>query len=175
MVPLENGVYYFEIEIEHETECFQDIGMRFCEEHVSLDGMLGCGEKSWGYHGYAGHIHACGQTERSSFSPRFGHGDTVGCGVNFHQGIAFYTLNGDVIGKAFQGIKGKLYPAISAHLMHDGGVLTAKFWSENEHQNKTFVYKGSLSDPRTLEEPKTPLESFEASKNRGAKEDEDDS
>lgn len=59
--------------------------------------------------------------------------------------------------------------------MHDGGVLTAKFWSENEHQNKTFVYKGSLSDPRTLEEPKTPLESFEASKNRGAKEDEDDS
>jgi Ran-binding protein 9/10 len=99
MVPLENGVYYFEIEIEHETECFQDIGMRFCEEHVSLDGMLGCGEKSWGYHGYAGHIHACGQTERSSFGPRFGHGDTVGCGVNFHQGIAFYTLNGDVIGR----------------------------------------------------------------------------
>ena len=60
--------------------------------------MLGRIDKSWGYHGDDGNI-IDGQCPAKLFGPKFGDGDTIGCGVNFVEEIAFYTKNGDIIGK----------------------------------------------------------------------------
>lgn len=151
--------------------------------------MLGWKDKAWGYHGDNGYIYSDRPDFGDPFGPEFGDEDTIGCGVNFKEGIAFYTRNGEVIGKssyllyskchfrsyflhmdfrspfavgrllitsepgrAFQDIKGKLYPAVSANLSLVGCVMTAKFWNKRGKGNEDFVYKGSLTDEKTLKE-----------------------
>jgi hypothetical protein len=47
------------------------------------------------------------------YGPKYSSGDVIGCGVNFRTGCAFFTKNGNHLGKAFDGIKGtQLYPSV---------------------------------------------------------------
>lgn len=47
------------------------------------------------------------------YGPQFTTNDTIGCGVNFRTGTAFFTKNGVDQGIAFRDIKSpKLYPAV---------------------------------------------------------------
>lgn len=59
--------------------------------------MLGWEEGSWGYHGDDGLIFY--NTEHGQYGETYDTNDVIGCGVNFDEKIAFYTKNGNIIGK----------------------------------------------------------------------------
>ncbi|KAJ3177198.1 hypothetical protein HDU85_005976 [Gaertneriomyces sp. JEL0708] len=47
-------------------------------------------------------------------------GDVVGCGYCFEKGEIFFTHNGRLIGNAFSGVKGNLYPTVGLHVPEEG-------------------------------------------------------
>lgn len=64
-----------------------------------------------------------------------------------------------ITGQAFKGIKGKLYPAVSANQSMKGAKLSATFWrgSKDDYKFKDF------GDPRTRQPPKASSEKNEES------------
>jgi hypothetical protein len=109
---------------------------------------------------------------RDPWGPGYTTGDVIGCGVNFEKEIAFYTKNGDVLGeslysalqrkfllltgllgRAFTGIRGKLYPAISLDTTQKNVAVSVTFWDGTADQKDVFKYKGSWEDPATLKPP----------------------
>eukprot|EP00537_Pseudo-nitzschia_pungens_P013283 CAMPEP_0172392726 /NCGR_PEP_ID=MMETSP1061-20121228/8762_1 /TAXON_ID=37318 /ORGANISM="Pseudo-nitzschia pungens, Strain cf. pungens" /LENGTH=666 /DNA_ID=CAMNT_0013123609 /DNA_START=130 /DNA_END=2127 /DNA_ORIENTATION=+ len=79
--------------------------------------MPGWDRQSYGYHGDDGGIfHASGGMLKE-FGPKYGPGDTVGCGVDYVSKGIFYTLNGRFLGYAWEDIrdsilKKDLYPVV---------------------------------------------------------------
>lgn len=59
--------------------------------------MLGWQEGAWGYHSDDGKVFESGVG--MPYGQGFDEGSVVGCGVNFKKGTAFYTQDGQVIGK----------------------------------------------------------------------------
>lgn len=132
-------ISYFEVSIESPPEKSEKVSFRF-ENHLNdsfpqttktdcivvglatrrfcvSNRMAGWDDRSYGYHSDDGGIfHKHGQMVRS-YGPRFGVGDTVGCGVDYqHRGI-FFTLNGKFLGYAFENLSMKklneeLYPVV---------------------------------------------------------------
>ncbi|KAK1240317.1 hypothetical protein MKX08_007759, partial [Trichoderma sp. CBMAI-0020] len=119
-----NQLYYFEIEV---MEGAKDniIGVGFCEEYVLLDEMLGSDVGSWGYRGNDGVTYS--SNGGVNYGQQYSEEDIVGCGVDFDQEVAFFTLNGKYLGIAFEGIKGKLYPAVSFDFASEGCRVMANF------------------------------------------------
>lgn len=71
----------------------------FCDERTPLGGVqLGWQETSWGYHGRNGSTFHGSSLRSTSFGEVYGKGDVIGCGVNFAKDVAFYTMNGEIIG-----------------------------------------------------------------------------
>jgi hypothetical protein len=76
------------------------IGIGFCVlgPDLFLGGMPGWTFGSCGYHGDDG-----GKLNGSGiplpYGPTYGKGDVVGCGVNFNDNSAFFTKNGQHLGK----------------------------------------------------------------------------
>lgn len=88
------------------------IGVGFCTRKVILNRLPGWEPESWGYHGDDGNSFCCMGTGKP-YGPQFTTNDTIGCGVNFRTGTAFFTKNGVDQGIAFRDIKSpKLYPAV---------------------------------------------------------------
>jgi len=104
------GIFYFEVEILSKGKEGY-IGIGFCKETVKLNRLPGWETDSWGYHGDDGHSFCCQGTGKK-YGPQFTAGDIIGCGVNFRDGTAFYTKNGNDLGVAFKDIKGKLFPFV---------------------------------------------------------------
>ena len=137
--------------------------------------MLGRKDAAWGYHGDDGRLFGGELSTRGGtpYGPTFSEGDTVGCGVNFDTGTAFYTKNGEIIGQccpffwynlpslhwkltlnpgqAFTNIIGKLYPAVSMDLKMEGLKITARFPDDSDSLD-SFRFQGSRKDPKTFEE-----------------------
>lgn len=88
--------------------------------------------ESWAYHGDDGNAF-CSQSSGKVYGPPFTLDDTIGCGVNFRNGTAFFTKNGDhlsklcevtnskvrelasntpQLGTAFREVRGRLFPSI---------------------------------------------------------------
>lgn len=66
--------------------------------------MVGWDSYSYGYHGDDGGVfHDTGHMLRE-YGPRFGAGDTVGCGIDYHRNVIFFTLNGRFLGDAFHNL-----------------------------------------------------------------------
>lgn len=95
-----------------------------------MPGWPGNGAPTWGYHGDDGHKFARSGSG-DEYSVRYGPGDIVGCGVNFTDGIIFYTKNGTLLRKdsetltvwsfadvaslatAFEDVRGRLFPTLA--------------------------------------------------------------
>ncbi|UKZ61579.1 uncharacterized protein TrAtP1_002838 [Trichoderma atroviride] len=117
MWPQQDGVYYFEIKIEHEGDGSGRFAIGFCGEHTPLGGpQLGREKVSWGYNGDSGETYQCGVQTPTPFGEVYGEGDVIGCGVNFDKDIAFYTLNGEIIGKY---INSPSFPSKDVHSTND--------------------------------------------------------
>lgn len=74
--------------------------------------LSGWEEHSWGYHAENGKVYSGPGTE-TSYGPTYGTGDIIGCGVDFRDMSAFYTINGIYLGVAFKKIKEiDIYPFV---------------------------------------------------------------
>ncbi|OAA42539.1 Concanavalin A-like lectin/glucanase [Cordyceps fumosorosea ARSEF 2679] len=114
-MPLQCGIYYFEVQILSARRDDIHIGIGFSTTSASTARPVGWEPESWGYHADDGRCFA-GNNVGRPFGPKFGAGDVVGCGVNFRDRTAFFTRNGLKIGTAFHDVtatKTKLFPAVS--------------------------------------------------------------
>lgn len=131
-------IAYFEVSIlKPDENSVEDVEMRFrprspshrtshsdcvavglaMKEFQVQSRMPGWDRVSFGYHGDDGGIfHASGGMQKE-FGPKFGAGDTVGCGVDYISKSIFYTLNGKFLGYAWENVsdsilENDLYPAV---------------------------------------------------------------
>ncbi|KAI0403546.1 ankyrin repeat-containing domain protein [Xylaria palmicola] len=154
MVPIfKERIYYFEIKLTkvQEKGC---LAVGFCEDIHPIDRHLGWEPGSWGFHSGNGCLYQQGKHNWRGlkYSTRYQTKDTIiGCGVNFEQNSAFFTVDGKIIGRAFQDIRGKLYPAISFDIGVLGWEIDAVFPDKNG-ECPDFAFKGDLEDPDTLKD-----------------------
>ncbi|KAJ1458449.1 hypothetical protein M885DRAFT_512882 [Pelagophyceae sp. CCMP2097] len=120
---------YFEVEVEargngNDSGC---VAIGLCKRGFpGRNRQPGWCRRSWGYHGDDGHVFHAGAARDFEW-PRFGAGDTVGCGVLLHEphlaassaASVFFTHNGKFLGVAHTIIpprsnrrKYKLYPVV---------------------------------------------------------------
>jgi hypothetical protein len=69
----------------------------FCNQQYS---HVGWNAWSVGYHGDNGEIYENSNYGVHDSKRTFGIGNTVGCGINYSEGMYFFTLNGMVVGKS---------------------------------------------------------------------------
>ncbi|KAK1246366.1 hypothetical protein MKX08_000168 [Trichoderma sp. CBMAI-0020] len=80
------------LKIDHEGNGSRRFAIGFCDEHTPLGGAhLGRHRASWGYRGPT--------WTHTPSEEVYGKGDVIGWGVDFTEEVAFYTLNGEIIGK----------------------------------------------------------------------------
>ena len=95
-MPIEAGIYYYEVTVMSKGKDGM-IGIGFSSNKVSLERLPGWDPESWAYHGDDGKTFA--QTiVGKAYGPTFTSDDTIGCGVDFMDGTAFYTKNGNFLG-----------------------------------------------------------------------------
>ncbi|KAM7221104.1 hypothetical protein V8F06_003489 [Rhypophila decipiens] len=135
-MPPQCGVYYFEVLVLHRKREDTTIGIGFSSKSVALTRPPGWEPESWGFHSDDGNIFAA-QSNGKPYSDKFGPGDTIGCLLNFREGVALFTRNGRELPTAFRDvnfkdIKGKLYPTIGLkkpgdHILANFGQLPFQF------------------------------------------------
>ncbi|KAJ5605133.1 hypothetical protein N7510_010287 [Penicillium lagena] len=112
-MPPQCGIYYFEVKIESKPKEGM-IGIGFSSTKASVERLPGWEQESWAYHGDDGKsFFGESQGQGRPYGPTFGVGDTVGCGVNFSTGSAFFTKNGVFLGNVFHELRNvKLFPSV---------------------------------------------------------------
>ncbi|OOF91022.1 hypothetical protein ASPCADRAFT_400441 [Aspergillus carbonarius ITEM 5010] len=112
-MPPQCGIYYFEITIITKPKEGM-IGIGFSSKKASVERLPGWEQESWAYHGDDGKsFFGESQGQGRQYGPTFGANDTVGCGVNFSTGCAFFTKNGVFLGNAFRELRNlKVYPSV---------------------------------------------------------------
>ena len=63
--------------------------------------MLGWKEGTWAYHSENGGFYNEWGFPRHVSGKTYGAGNTIGCGINFETGTAFFTRDGEVLGMCF--------------------------------------------------------------------------
>jgi len=96
-IPKECGVYYFETSILSRGKDHL-VGVGFSTSKPSLNRLPGWESESWGYHSDDGMSFQCSASGKV-YGPKFSASDTVGCGINFRNGTAFFTKNGVALGR----------------------------------------------------------------------------
>ena len=96
-MPTEAGIYYYEVTIMSKGKDGM-IGVGFSSNKAILERLPGWDNESWAYHGDDGRSFCC-QHVGKSYGPTFSTDDTIGCGVNFTTGTAFFTKNGNWLGE----------------------------------------------------------------------------
>ncbi|KAI1084979.1 SPRY domain-containing protein [Whalleya microplaca] len=111
-MPTQAGIYYFEVSLLSTRRDETTVSIGFSGKNVPLSRPPGWEPDSWGYHGDDGDIYSGHNVGKTYEAQTFGPPDTVGCGVNFRTGEAFFTKNGQKFKAAFRDVKGKLYPTV---------------------------------------------------------------
>jgi hypothetical protein len=141
------------------------IGVGFSEATVlDMSSMLGWFSGTWGYHNDDGKLYGESSLPGRQFGELYQEDDIIGCGVNFEDETAFYTKNGKFIGtlqytvsptnkelikysrplgRAFQNVRGRLYPAVS---LTRGCVVSVELWDDKQTRNEKFRFKGSYNE-----------------------------
>ncbi|KAI6182020.1 hypothetical protein M3Y99_01963500 [Aphelenchoides fujianensis] len=132
-IPRNCGIFYFEIDVLEKGES-GFIGIGLCEKNVDINRLPGWETTSYGYHGDDGNFFAS-SGKGVTFGPKFGTGDTVGCGINFITRSIFFTKNGVNLGTAAVNISidHPLYPTVG--MQTPGEVVATNFGQ------KPFFYK----------------------------------
>lgn len=114
-IPSSVGSYYFEVKILHvhgQRDC--NVGVGLSKLHGELNRMPGWDPHCYGYHGDDGNFFsACGHGK--PYGPKFGTGDTIGCGIDTNLNIVWFTKNGHHLRTAYEGNSGELenlYPTV---------------------------------------------------------------
>eukprot|EP01041_Mallomonas_annulata_P000974 gene974-1892_t len=105
---------YFEVEIVDASQKDIGVGLAVYGIFPVKDEMPGWDTNSFGYHGDDGRKFGFGST--SGIWPLWNVGDVVGCGFDMERRAIFYTLNGELLGDAFNEVSfEKLTPVIGFH------------------------------------------------------------
>jgi hypothetical protein len=78
--------------------CSRTIGIGFSAQKVALNRIPGWEPESFGYHGDDGNVFTS-STSGTTYGPKYGTLDVIGCGINFRTKTAFFTKNGHMLGK----------------------------------------------------------------------------
>ncbi|KAK2784465.1 hypothetical protein FQN52_007169 [Onygenales sp. PD_12] len=126
-IPPQCGIYYYEITILAKPKDGM-IGVGFGSNKASLERLPGWDNESWAYHGDDGKtFFGDSQGQGKTYGPTFTVNDTIGCGINFATGSAFFTKNGIHLGNAFRELRNvKLYPSVGVK-KYPGAHLRANF------------------------------------------------
>ncbi|KAK8844546.1 hypothetical protein IAR55_006393 [Kwoniella newhampshirensis] len=109
-IPIACGVHYYEVLVlDKGLEGFMSVGWTL--KGTNSRRLVGWDKGSWGWHGDDGRSFE-GQGRGQKFSETWTTGDTVGCGVDFSTGRAFFTKNGKMLGHRFSNLGRGLYPAV---------------------------------------------------------------
>jgi Ran-binding protein 9/10 len=84
--------------VSSETNVYRLLSIGFSTQKVTLTRLPGWEPESWAYHGDDGQVFNSNQHGKP-YGPKYGNGDTIGCGINFRTGIAFFTRNGVNLGE----------------------------------------------------------------------------
>lgn len=119
------GIYYFEVEIKNKSKDGM-IAVGFSSRKAALDRLPGWENESWAYHGDDGKIFF-GESTGKTYGPQFTIHDTIGCGINFWTGCAFFTKNGLDLGIAFRELKNvRPFPSVGMK-KHSGAWAAVNF------------------------------------------------
>lgn len=115
-------ISYYEVEIKpskipHSESAtgFECVAVGLATKSFMKNKRLpGWDNESFGYHGDDGAIFHGQGRQLSEFGPRYGCNDTIGCGLNHLDSTIFFTLNGKMLGTAFEDIPRDvdLYPTV---------------------------------------------------------------
>ncbi|RYP47734.1 hypothetical protein DL768_006270 [Monosporascus sp. mg162] len=134
-VPFGMTRYYYEITVAQAAFTDSVIALGFTNRYTLLDNLPGwqdCGGPSWGYHGDDGGVFEYSSTSDypHTTGPKWGMGDTVGCGIDFSRGTIFYTKNGELIGEGSRDVKStRVFPCVG--LNSEGTTIRANFGLDN--------------------------------------------
>lgn len=141
------------------TEC---VAVGLATKNFSVHSrMPGWDSKSFGYHGDDGGIFHSSGGMVEQFGPKFGSGDTVGCGIDYVARGIFFTLNGEFLGYGWKNVNTEillsgLYPVvgIDTHApisLNFGNLKPFKFdLTEFHKKHETVIasqYKFKVSSP----------------------------
>lgn len=118
------AIFYFEITIDDQGQTGR-IGVGLCDRDVNLEKMPGWESGSYAYHGDDGLLFRQTGISGTSYGPKYGTGDTIGCCWNLVDNRVFFTKNGKNLGTAFDNLSGRLYPTVGMQSMR--GRVNANF------------------------------------------------
>ncbi|WVQ64457.1 uncharacterized protein L199_002624 [Kwoniella botswanensis] len=144
-IPVACGIHYYEVEVINKgIEGFMSVG--WVKEGINLKRLVGWDKGSWGWHGDDGRSFE-GSGRGENFSETWTTSDTVGCGINFLTGKAFFTKNGKMMGHRFSKLASGLHPAVG--LRSVGESLAINFTGPFKFDIDSYVR--SVKDDISLE------------------------
>lgn len=118
------AMYYFEVGIADQGETGR-IGIGLCDRSVKLEKMPGWESGSYAYHGDDGMLFRQTGIAGTTYGPKYGSDDIIGCCWDLVDNTVLFTKNGKNLGVAFSNLSGTLYPTVG--MQSKGGRIKANF------------------------------------------------
>ncbi|KAK4222102.1 ankyrin repeat-containing domain protein [Podospora fimiseda] len=136
-IPMDDGIFYFEVEVLEYPEDFT-VAVGLLQENSWLHSLCGWLEGTWGYHSDDGSILSGDDVEAEG--PPYGRAQVVG--VTFDAAIqkVQFTLDGEPVGKVFEKVIGQWYPAVSFQVSGSETVKVRVNFGENDCRYKPVTF-----------------------------------